>query len=226
MQTRLEKKPFYYGKRSSAETEVKWLASVFSLMDFSVMKKKPTVDFTEQPSNKYFVFRNGKCFHTKDCRIVKDAPVSALRSYTYYAAAVDAGFSPCMKCKPENLDKETAEIMRRINVKKQKEAREKYAAGQQPKKKRHRKKPDVFKSLSHMCALYGLKYEKSGKYVLITSDEGQYRIAPENESIELFRLENEDFVSLEKFFSDPYQAVREIVRLYECSKKQTADMGN
>lgn len=220
MQTRLERKPFYYGKKTAAENEVRWMVSVFGLLDLSVIEKKPAIDFTEQPSNRYFVFKNGKCFHTKDCRIVKDAAVSALRSYTYYAAAVDAGFTPCSRCKPQNMDEETAEIMRKINAEKQKEARAKHIAGYVPPKKKKKKPLNVYKSLAHMCGLYGLKYEKSGKNVFITSETGKYRIAPEDTPVKLYELVGEGYASANSEFDDPYQAVREIVRIDEESRKK------
>ncbi|MDD7428416.1 MAG: hypothetical protein PUK49_01370 [Oscillospiraceae bacterium] len=215
MQTRLEKKPFYYGKRSAAENEVRWMVSVFELLDLSVIEKKPAIDFTEQPSNQYFVFKNGKCFHTKDCRIVKDASVSALRSYTYYAAAVDAGFTPCSRCKPENRDEQTAEMMRRINAEKQKEARAKHVAGYVPPKKKRKKPLNVYKSLAHMCGLYGLKFEKSGGNVFISSETGKYRIAPEDTPVKLYELIDDEYACTDAEFADPYQAVREIVRADE-----------
>lgn len=215
IQARLEKKPFYYRKKTAAENEVRWMVSIFDLLDFSLIEKKPSVDFTEQPSNQYFVFKNGKCFHSKNCRIVKDAPVSALRSYTYYSAVVDAGFTPCSRCKPENKDEQTAEIMHMINAEKQKEARAKFAAGYSVPRKKKKKPLSVFKSLAHMCGLYGLKYAKSGKSVFISSAAGKYRIEPEENPVKLYVLEGEEYIYTNSEFSDPYRAVREIVRIDE-----------
>ena len=220
MQDMLDRKPGGKSSRSAhCENELKWLISVFKYLDFSVMEKKPSVDFIEQPSNQYFVFKNGRCFHTNKCRIVRDAPVSALRSYTYYASAADAGFTPCMKCKPQNNDEATNAEVKKFNARKKQEAKEDYAAGKRTPKKRHRRKMTVYKSLSHMCVLYGLKYEKNGENVCISTEYSAYRIAPEEKQVILFELKDGEYVSTDKTFDDPYKAVREIVRIYEEKKK-------
>lgn len=212
MQNMLDRKPKgRSGRPSHAENELKWLISIFGLLDFSVMEKKPSIDFIDQPSNQYFVFKNGRCFHTNKCRIVKDAPVSALRSYTYYASVIDAGFTPCMKCKPQNKDEATSSAVRQYNAEKKQEAEK----GKRTTKKHRKRKMTVYRSLSHMCSLYGLKYEKLGANVYITSKQGRYRIAPEEKQIILFEFKDNEYISTDKSFDDPYKAVREIVRIYE-----------
>lgn len=221
MQTRLEGKPYYYGKKNAAELEVRWMSSIFEMLDFSVMEKKPSIDFIDQPSNKYFVFKNGKCFHSKECRIVKEAPVSSLRSYTYYATAVDAGFTPCSRCKPVDMDAETAAQMQKLNEVKRTEAKAKHIDGFVPKKKKRTKPVSVFKSLAHMCGLYGVSYKKSGENVFVSTESGSWRFAPENDEIILFKQNKSgEYTDSKKRYSDPYSAVRDIVKGKNNTKKK------
>lgn len=216
MQNMLDRKPKgRSGKPSHAENELKWLISVFKYLDFSVMEKKTSIDFIDQPSNQYFVFKNGRCFHTNKCSIVRDAPISALRSYTYYATVTDAGFTPCMRCKPQNNDEATSAAVRQYNAEKKREAEKGHTSGKGSPKKHRKRKMTVYRSLSHMCSLYELKYEKLGQNVYITTEQGRYRIAPEEKQIILFEYKDGGYISTDKSFDDPYKAVREIVRRYE-----------
>ncbi len=213
LESRLSQKPLYRKDISSAENEVKWLVSLFDVLDLSVMEKKPAVDFIDQPSNVYFVFKNGKCFHTNKCRIVRDAPVQSLRSYTYYSTVTEAGFTPCSKCKPENLDEQTVRIMKKINAEKYQEAMAEYAAGKTPKPRKKRKKSvDVYRSLAHMCGMYALSYEKKGKNVYICTDKKSFLLSPEETPVKLsVKNRKGEYKPMKKTFPDPYEAVREII---------------
>lgn len=223
MKAKLREKPFYYSKKSSAQAELRWMCGIFGYLDFSAVEKKPSVDFIEQPSNKYFVFRNGKCFHTKDCRIVQGAAVSSLRSYTYYSKAIDAGFTPCSRCKPVDTDAETAEEMRRINKEKLEEAKAGYTNGSVPKKKHRRKTMNVYRSLEHMCGMYGLGYRKCGQKVYAKGISGKWCFCPESKTIELFRCVGTKEKPTGMTFPDPYEAVREIIRRNNAKEKKNSD---
>ena len=211
----LERKPFYSGKKNAAEQEVRWMCGIFSYLDFSVMEKKPAIDFIDQPSNKYFVFKNGKCFHTKECRIVKDAAVSSLRSYTYYAKVTDAGFTPCSRCKPVDNDAETAAEMRALNKLRRSEAVANHTEGFVPVKKKRKKPMNVYKSLAHMCGMYGVGFEKKGTEVFIEHKGERFRFAPEAEKIVLYREKNGEYKKMPNKFADPYEAVRYIIHLQD-----------
>ena len=214
MLTALEHKPGYYGKRRSADAEVGWMCGIFGLLDFSAADKSTSFSFIEQPSNKFFVFKNGKCFHTKDCRIVKTAAVSSLRAYTYYSSVTDAGFTPCSRCKPVDCDEQTAEEMRRINSERLEKSREKYKnSGGIPVKKRRRKKMNVFRSLEHMCGMYGAAFRKSGDKVYIENGSERCYIIPESEEIRIFRQGDDgEYHPDEIVFSDPYSAAKTFIK--------------
>lgn len=211
LEAKLKDKPRFSDDEKSAEAEVKWLCSLFPLLDFSVMEKSPNVDYLDKPSNNYFVFKNGKCFHTSKCCIVRDAAVSSLRAYTYYENALSSGFTPCSRCKPQNLDEEIYKVMQKINS-------EKKAKVKQKKKK----KADIYKSLSHMCNIYKLSYERKDKTVYFSNGKDTYKLNPEEDPVRLFKKINGKYEEV-GLFTDAYIAVKSIFKQGNKEKRQVRE---
>lgn len=204
LEAKLKEKPGFSENVQSAQAEVKWLSSLFSLLDFSVMEKSPNVDYLDKPSNNYFVFKNGKCFHTNKCCIVRDAAVSALRAYTYYENVLSSGFTPCSRCKPVNSDEEIYKLMQKINAEKQAQAKNNH-------NNQKKKKIDVYKSLSHMCDIYKFSFERKGKTVYFSDGKNSYMLSPEENPVKLCRKNNGEFEQV-GLFTDPYIAVKSIIK--------------